>query len=121
MNIVLGTIPEPDGSPMLFHQDIDHPLPFTVYIVYNFPATETLEDSFDCHSYSLFTQHKWALLRVCFDKLGLFLLKVKALGVEYTIGGKLRLFSDCGNNITQWFVPITRAEVRAYLGARQMA
>lgn len=117
INITLGPIPEPMPEPSLMHSESPGPPPVVFYVDDIFCGHEDFESQFTFLRDHFFPRIKWARLTLSFRKFRLFVDKVKALGVEHYVGGKLHVLSSRVETIAKWPEPKNAKSVRGFLGA----
>ena len=117
MNVALGAIPEPNGEPSLLTPDDEHgPTNLAFYIDDVFGAHTTWEEQFTFLRDHFFPRMLWSRLKLSFEKLKIGMTRIKALGEDHEVGGRVRIRPEKCEKILRWPEPQNVTEVRGFLG-----
>ena len=117
MNITLGPILEPNSEPSLMHGEPSEPALIAFYMDDLFSGHPDFESQFAFLRDHFFPRIKWAKLTLSFRKFRLFVDHIKALGVEYHVGGRIHVLDSRVKAIAKWPEPTSVKGVRGFLEA----
>lgn len=128
MNLTLGRIlPLPaqyhigsyDGSfaSLLSAKTSDELPPCGYYFDDIFARHESAEETLHFLEHILFPRIYWARLRLSFTKMKLFMAEIKALGIQHTVGGVIRILHSRVEAINEMKPCRNQTQVQEFLGS----
>lgn len=112
--IAFGVIPEPDPEPTLLGREFD------IYVDDMFWGHETFAEAFTFIFDHFLPRLMWAILRMSFKKLELFMTTIFGIGMSFSVGGAIAIKPDRVAKIMSWPPPFTKSDVRSFMGAIQI-
>ena len=114
VQIAFGPIPEPNPEPPLIGDN------FRMFQDDGAAAFESKEKLFDFLHDHLFPRIKWARFNLAWDKVKLFVTKVKHLGLVFEAGGKITIDPARTEKIIDYPTPQNASNVRSFVQACQI-
>lgn len=113
--IAFGAIPGPNPEPSLLGMK-----EFRVYVDDMFWRMEGWKQQYEFLRDHLLPRLDWAMLRLAWKKLVLFMLQITCLGIDCHPGGAQRIRPERTQKILDWPAPLDASGVRQFLGSVQI-